>query len=95
LILTFVLGVADIITAILFNTHNNFGFFPAEWVFVFGIYLLIKGGLFSLTLDIASIIDVICALIIISSIHFGFVVNPLGCAIISLYLLAKGIMSLM
>ena len=89
------LGIGDILTAILFNFYNNFGLFPTEWVLVFGIYLLIKGGLFSLSLDIASIIDVICAILMLGSLHFNFILPGIAVGIIGIYLIIKGLMSLM
>jgi len=93
--LAFILGVADIITAVLFVCYTNFGWFSASLVTGFVIYLLFKGGLFSLSLDIASIIDVICAILMLGSLHFNFILPGIAVGIIGIYLIIKGLMSLM
>jgi len=90
-----VLGIADIITAMLFICHNNFGWFPVGLVMGFAFYLLIKGGLFSLSLDIASIIDVICALAMLCSLYYNIIFPGMVVTIIGIYLILKGLMSLM
>ena len=93
--LALLLGVADIITAVLFVCHNNFGWFPASIVMGFTIYLLIKGGLFSLGLDIASIIDLICAVSMFCSLYFNLILPGVAVGLIGIYLIIKGLMSLM
>jgi len=94
MIIGFILGVLDIATALLFTLHQHYGFFPVGLVVGFSIYLMIKGGLFSLTLDIASIIDLICGIIIFISVSSGFVLPEIIVTIIGTYLIIKGIMSL-
>jgi len=91
--IAFILGALDIATALLFTLHQHYGFFPVGLVCGFSIYLIIKGGLFSLTLDIASIIDLICGIIIFASVSGGFALPTMLVTIIGFYLILKGAMS--
>jgi hypothetical protein len=89
-------GIFDLIIAIIFFLNNNLdkigGWFPDRIVLYAGIYLLIKGIFFILTLDFASLLDIICAIIIIASIYTP--VSLIISAIVIILLLQKGFFSL-
>ena len=92
-----ILGVLDLIVAAVFFVNNTFdksdSWFPDKIVLIMGIYLLIKGILFLLTIDFASSLDVIASIIIIIS---AWVTIPLILAIIVLiFLVQKGLLSLL
>ena len=87
-----VLGVFDIFVGICFAIFIFFGIIPYDFMFFLGIILLIKGGIFCINLDVASVLDVIAALIILMSnlsIPKGIVI------LVSLFLIQKGIFSMM
>ncbi len=90
------LGLMDIIIALMFFLNNNFAkiheIMPGSWVIGAGIILLIKGIFFLVFLDFASIIDIVCALVIILS---GFMhIYWLLAFIVVLFLIQKGLLSL-
>ena len=87
-----ILGLADLIVAAIFLISVYFLSFPTTIILVAGIYLLIKGLIFSILLDVASILDVICAMIILLSIPFNL--SLLLSSVVLLFLILKGIMSL-
>jgi hypothetical protein len=65
-----IFGLFDIFVALIFFINNSFdksGWFPNSIVLWAGIYLLVKGLIFALTLDFASILDILCSIIIIIS----------------------------
>lgn len=89
-------GILDLFVAIIFFINNNLdkidGWFPDKIVLYAGIYLLIKGLFFVLTFDFASLLDIICAIIIIISIYTP--VSLIISAIVIILLLQKGFFSL-
>jgi hypothetical protein len=89
------LGITDIIIAILFTINANLDradWFPEKIIFWAGIFLLVKGILFVLTLDIASVLDILCAVVMLLSLIFNM---PLIIsAIVIIILLQKGLFSL-
>jgi len=90
-----ILGITDIIIAILFTINANldkWNWFPDRIILWAGIFLLIKGILFVLTLDFASLLDIICAIVILLSLTFN--ISLLISAIVILILLQKGFLSL-
>jgi len=92
-----ILGILDLIVAGIFCLNNNLdsfngGWFPNNIVMYAGLYLLFKGLLFCLSLDIASIIDVIGGLIILLSLVIP--ISLIISAFIILYLIIKGGISL-
>ena len=87
-----VFGMADLIAMIIFFTSTAFNFVPSYFVWIAGLYLVIKGITFAILLDIASIVDILSGLIVLLSI--AIVIHPLLIAIVSIYLLQKGFMSL-
>ena len=88
-------GVLDLLIGIIFVFNylfNKSGFFSKNLVIFAGLILLIKGLIFILTLDIASILDIISGGIVILS---AFVIlTPLLFTVISFFILQKGIISL-
>jgi len=86
-----ILGIFDILTAIIFWV---FGFFNIGRgiILFFAVYLLVKGAIFLVSQDIASIGDVVCSIIIFASL--GFTMPKLVVSVVSLFLLQKGIFSL-
>jgi hypothetical protein len=86
------LGILDIIIALSFWLFGIFSIIPKSFILLLGFVLLIKGALFSIKINVTSILDVICALVIISA---PSVKMPLIIVIIiSLFLLQKGVFSL-
>ena len=90
-----ILGISDLIIAILFVINTNLdksGWFPDKIILYAGIFLLVKGIFFALTLDFASILDIICAGIILISlaVHIPLLIT----AIVIILLLQKGFLSL-
>jgi hypothetical protein len=86
------LGILDIFIAIAFWIFAVFNILPEKFIMALGIILLIKGVVFVLGLSVASIIDIICALVIIiaSSTQVPHTVN----IIVALFLFQKGLFSL-
>ena len=88
------LGFLDIVSAVIFFINNTvFHLLPTSIVLLVAIYLLIKGIIFVLSADFASIIDIICGIIIISSAFF--ILPKLIAVIIAVYLVQKGIFSML
>ncbi|VVB78723.1 Uncharacterised protein [uncultured archaeon] len=89
-----VLGILDIFIALIFWIFGVFNIsFLSGFIFVLGIILLIKGVVFMTQLSIASILDITAALVIISS--ASIIMPKVAVIIISLFLLQKGIFSLL
>jgi len=87
-----VLGILDILSGICFWLNIVFKFFPDYFIFIISFYLIIKGVLFILSKDIASILDILSGIIIYASLTFSipfFIV-----VIIAFFLIQKGILSL-
>ena len=86
------LGILDIFIAVCFWIFGVFHIFPEKFITILGIILLIKGIIFIIGLSIASIIDIVCALIIIiaASVNVPLVMTVL----VALFLLQKGLFSL-
>jgi len=89
-----ILGALDVFIAIIFWIFGVFHLhFLAGFILVLGFFLLIKGIAFAATLNIVSVIDIICAFVIIGSTSMAM---PLFVVIIvSLFLLQKGIFSML
>jgi hypothetical protein len=85
------LGIIDILAAILFWIFGFFGLIPKTWIMLFAFYLLIKGAVFLISADVASILDIIVAMIMFLATSF-----PLPKAvyfIVVIFLLQKGFFS--
>lgn len=89
-----VLGVLDILVGIIFAFEgiDKWGIIPNILVLIFGIALLVKAAMFIAFMDFASVVDVICALLIIVS--FWIPVVAWLHAIVALFLIQKGIVSI-
>ena len=89
-----ILGALDTLVALVFWLFGIFHLdFISGFIMVLGFYLLIKGIAFAMTLNGVSVIDIICALVILSS--TTYVMPKFVVIILSLYLLQKGIFSMM
>ena len=89
-----ILGVLDIFVAMFFWVFMIFNIQSlSAFVFLLGLFLLAKGIVFLTQLSIASILDIIGSIFIIigSSVNLPVIVV----IIISLFLMQKGIFSLM
>lgn len=86
-----ILGVFDILAAILFWLFAFFHIIPASLITLVALYLLAKGLIFLISLDIASIIDVIVSVIIFISLAVQ--IPHIIVFLITLYLLQKGVIS--
>ena len=88
-----ILGILDILTAFILWLSYSFHIIPTTLITILALYLLVKGIVFLISLDIASIIDVVCSGIIFLSL--GFSVPAFLLILVSLFLLQKGILSLL
>lgn len=89
-----ILGVLDILVAISFWIFGIFHLsFMSTFILILGFYLLIKGIAFATTLNIVSVIDIVCSLIIIGSTTYFMPIVVV--IIVSLFILQKGIFSLL
>ena len=90
-----ILGILDILAAVLLIIQNYFTFIeilPSSIIWIIGIYILIKGIAFALILDFASFIDIICGIVIILSIFFA--VPKILIGLVIFWILQKGFFSL-
>lgn len=88
-----ILGILDLITALALILSLLTSLIPSSLILILGIYLLIKGFMFTLIFDFASILDVFSAIIILISAIWSI---PLLLGIlITLFLGWKGILSLL
>jgi len=88
-----ILGILDIIAAMLFWIFGVFNVLPHTLILLAAFYLLIKGSIFLISADIASVIDILCAIVFFLSL--SFVIPKIIVIIISLFLIQKGIFSLL
>ena len=93
--ITKLFGILDILTALAFFLNNNFdrtgSWFPNSLVLILAIYLIIKGIIFVIILDFASLIDIICAIIILISLVTP--INAVLTFLVVIFLFQKGIFS--
>lgn len=87
-----ILGVLDIISALLFWIFGFFHVLPETLIVSIAVYLIVKGIIFIISLDLASILDVISGLLIYLSLSFNL--PAVVIIIITLFLLQKGLFSL-
>ena len=88
-----ILGILDIIAAIIFWLFGMFHIIPSNIILIVAFYLLIKGIIFLISLDVASILDVIVSVLIFISLNFAL--PKVIVFLIALYLVQKGILSLL
>ena len=86
-----VLGSLDIFIGICFWIFGIFGIIPAGFMLILGLFLLFKGFIFITKFNIASVLDIVSAGVIIFStaFHLPFYISM----IVAIYLLQKGIFS--
>jgi hypothetical protein len=88
------LGGLDILIAILFWIFGVFHLnILSSLILILGFFLLVKGIAFATTLNTVSIIDIIASLIIIGSTSYSMPIIVV--IIVSLFLLQKGIFSML
>jgi hypothetical protein len=89
------LGILDLSIAIIFWIFGIFHIFPTALITFLGTILIIKGIIFIIGFSFASVLDIICGIIIIIMIASGTIIMPkLIVIIIALYLLQKGVFSM-
>lgn len=88
-----ILGILDLIVGILFWLFGIFNIIPSNIILILGFILLAKGIAFIINLNPASILDVICAFVIISA--TSIILPKLVIILISLFLIQKGILSVL
>lgn len=88
-----ILGILDIFVALCFWIFGIFHLsILGSFILILGFFLLVKGIVFATTLNIVSIIDIICSLIIIGSTSMSMPIVVV--IIVSLFLVQKGVFSL-
>lgn len=87
------LGILDIFIAVCFWVFGILNFLPERFILILGFILLVKGVIFVLGLSITSIIDIICGILI--AIASEVAMPKFVVILISLFLLQKGIFSLL
>jgi len=87
-----VLGILDIFVAACFWIFGILGWIPSSFVFVLGLFLLVKGIVFVTGFAISSILDIVSAIIIISATSIDM--PNLVVILVTLFLLQKGLFSL-
>ena len=88
-----VLGILDIFAAMFFWLSFFFKFIPEKLILIAAFYLLIKGVVFLISKDIASILDIVCAGVIFLTLNYT--IPSFLAILVSLFLLQKGILSLL
>ena len=84
----------DIITCVIVFLHVTFGWFSVSTVMYFAVYLIIKGLIFSLSKDFASIVDLFCGFYILLLVFAGLSFGLLN-IFIFIWLLQKGFFGMM
>ena len=89
-----ILGILDILVALVFWIFAVFDLYSLSTLVLFlGLFLLAKGIVFATTLNIVSFLDILSSIIIIAGTYYDL---PLVIVIIiSLFLLQKGIFSML
>ncbi|MDP2925254.1 MAG: hypothetical protein Q8N99_02675 [Nanoarchaeota archaeon] len=88
------LGIIDVFIALTFWIYGIFDVgLLSGLIYVLAIYLIIKGLIFLTQLSIASILDIACALVILSSVTVNM--PNIVVIIVSLFLIQKGIFSML
>lgn len=88
-----ILGITDIFIAMCFWIFGIFNIIPDKFILFLGLFLLIKGLIFSIKINVTSVLDILSAAVIILSTMMPmprFIV-----IIVTLFLVQKGIFSLL
>ena len=88
-----ILGILDILAGALFWASTSFDINIKSILIFFALYLIIKGTIFLISKDIASALDVISGILIYASVSYNL--PAFVDVIVSLFLLQKGIFSLL
>ena len=88
-----ILGILDIISGFSFWLFGLFAILPKSFLTIIAFYLLIKAVFFLYSRDIASILDIICSIIIFTS--FNIIMPKFIVIIVAFFLIQKGIFSLL
>lgn len=89
----FILGIVDLFIAGVFALKLIFNFaFLDNVLLSAGIYLLIKGAIFLIGMDFASVLDVLSGIVLILASFFN--IPPVIGIIVIVFLVQKGIFSL-
>lgn len=72
MIITKILGTGDIIIALLIFLAVEYHLIPKSIIFAIGIYLVVKSLIFIWGRDIASMVEIILGILIITSIYIAF-----------------------
>ncbi|MBU4086492.1 MAG: hypothetical protein KKB21_02850 [Nanoarchaeota archaeon] len=65
-----ILGIFDMLAALLFWVFGIFGIIPPNLILILAVYLLVKGLIFVISADVASVIDILVSLIMFLSLSF-------------------------
>jgi len=88
-----VLGAVDILIGIVFWFYGVFGIFPEQLIVFLGLVLVVKGLIFVIGMDVASVLDVVAGAVII--VAGGGVSMPfLVVVLVAVFLVQKGVVSL-
>jgi hypothetical protein len=87
------LGILDILAAIFFYLFATFNIIPSTIISFFAIYLILKGISFAIMANAVSVVDILIGIIIFLSL--SIIIPNFIVAIVTLFLLQKGIFSLL
>ena len=88
-----ILGVLDIIVGMIFWIYGIFNLeFLSGFIMILGLFLLVKGLIFATGFAVASVLDILAAIVIIISV--GIILPKLIVIIVALFLLQKGVVSM-
>jgi hypothetical protein len=88
-----ILGTLDIFIAIVFWLFGMFHIIPSQFILLLGMVLLVKGLIFVTGLSIISFLDILSGILILIATAINM--PHLVIVLIALFLLQKGIFSLM
>jgi len=89
-----VLGILDIFVGMCFWLFGIFHIIPSNFILILGLFLLVKGIVFAVGLNVVSVLDIISSLVIITASASEIVMPNLVVIIVTLFLLQKGIFSM-
>lgn len=90
-----ILGILDIFVGICFWLFGIFHILPESFILILGLFLLAKGVIFITGLSIVSFLDIISSIIIISASASEIIMPKIVVIIVTLFLLQKGIFSML
>lgn len=88
-----ILGILDIFIGICFWLFGVFGLISESFILILGLFVLIKGIVFITGLSFVSFLDIVSGAIIV--IGTGFDVSNVVVGLVSIFLIQKGVFSLM